>query len=133
MFSFEREILGHLASMKNSRGFNGQTRRSFKKKAALQFEEDCLRQLGGGRAPFPGRVVVVARINYGHPLSDLEPALLMDCLQKANVIANDRQVVGIGVWKDATDKVRPRVWFKVEEDCPESPASQALRAIVFQN
>lgn len=127
MFRFEREIVGHLASMKNGRGFSGVTKRSFKKKAALQFEEDCLKQLGCGREPWPGPVVLLARITYGHPLSDLDPALLMDCLQKANVIKNDRQVQGMNVWKTETDRANPRVWFQVREDHPDDAVCRALR------
>lgn len=112
MWSFEKEVLGTLASMKNGRGFNMAARRSFKKKTALQFEEDFARQVGAGRVPYLGPVLLLARVWYKSPLSDLDVALLCDCLQKANVIANDRQVLQ-HVTEKTLDRGRPRVWVKL--------------------
>lgn len=115
--------------MKNGRAFNPKAKVFYKQASAREFEDGFLRQVGASRQPFGGPVFLFARIHYRSKLSDLDEALLMDLLQKANIIANDRQIEGKLCWK-FYDREAPRVWFCVMEVEPNSKLFTMLKGLL---
>lgn len=82
-----------------------------KSKSALEFEKVAITQLAllrKGADPITCNVGVKVTIWYRSRRSDLSPELVFDCLQKAGVIANDRQIFEYFARKEI-DKNNPRV------------------------
>lgn len=98
-------IPGHCYSLKTSRTIfrNKATGRMFpgKRKKLENYERQAvlfLRQAWGRRPPLAGTVLVSMVIYYSGPEPDaFGPAeTVFDCLQKAEVVENDRQLVPSG-------------------------------------
>ena len=116
-------ILGHLPSMKNGRAIfrNRMTGKPFSAKSnearayagsfVLQVPAECKRlALGSEKTPLRAIVSVWYRSNR----SDLDTALVYDCLQAAGVISNDRYVLEHHEFKHI-DRRNPRVEITLEE------------------
>lgn len=84
-----------------------------KSKKARDYADDFLAQVKRQK-PLEGDIRIDATIYYASKLSDLDVAYLMDLMQKAGLIDNDRQVVEIHAYKEF-DKKNPRVEFEIEE------------------
>lgn len=111
---FECTILGACQSKANSRRAVAGGR-FIKSQAALEFERDALIQIKHafkGRNPIGGDVGIEVTIWYRSKRSDLSPELVFDCLQKAGVLFNDRQIREYSARKE-WDKTRPRVQLTV--------------------
>lgn len=109
--SYERVILGHLASKSNGRRkttWGG----VIKSKVAMEFEDDFFRQTGTSRVPLDGPLGISVTVYYADNRRDLDISLLQDCLQKANFILNDRQIVEIHALRKI-DRKKPRVDFRL--------------------
>lgn len=115
-------VLGFLPSMKNSRRIlkNRKTGKPFSAKSdeAVKYVEDFLlqvppeyRDLGLGSLTQPLRLC--ATVYYRSRRSDLDIALVLDCLQRAGVIANDRHIVEQHLYAEV-DEVNPRVELALE-------------------
>jgi len=102
-------IKGELKSKANSRRV---TRNGLiiKSKAALEFMEYAVLQLQQQYKgePIEYKVYLDLVIYYPNRRSDLSPELFFDCLQKAGVLKNDRQIYGYVAIKEL-DKENPRV------------------------
>lgn len=102
-------IYGEPASKANSRrigrvstkgwGGLGSGFRIIKSAKALQYEKDFLIQakdfmiqVKGLKKPLEGDLVLHCTIYYRTKRPDLDESLVMDCLQKAGIIENDRQI-----------------------------------------
>jgi len=71
----------------------------------------CGLKLGGKDKP----LVVKGDIYYKHKyVADLSIELILDCMTKAGIIADDRYVVGHNIWK-RQDKENPRIDLWVRE------------------
>ena len=116
-------ILGHLPSMKNRREMakNHRTGKLFPRKndEALKYVADfCLqvppecRNLALGSPRTPLRAIV--SVFYRSARSDLDTALVYDCLQLAGVIANDVHIHEHHEYKHV-DADNPRVEITLEE------------------
>ena len=64
--------------------------------------------------PFEGNIRFSAIVYYVDRRRDLDVALIQDCLQKAGIIKNDRQVQEIHAFRKI-DKLNPRTIFTLEE------------------
>ena len=109
-------IHAECASKSNSRRLvpNGKGGvRSIKSKKALDFVKLFIEAASADK-PILGPVQVSVRFYYSSRRPDLDAALFMDALQKANIIANDRQVFDLHATKylDAND---PRVEWSVRQ------------------
>lgn len=109
-------VPGKLVSMKNRKI---QTRRgfSFKNPEVVQYErafplfvpqEYRNLRLGSLTEPLAASI----KVFYPSRRSDLDVALVLDCLQSAGVIANDRYVVEQHLFS-AVDRVHPRVEIEI--------------------
>jgi Holliday junction resolvase RusA-like endonuclease len=110
-------ILGEPASKSNSRKMV--VRRSKKKgklylapvksDKALSYEEDAILQLKPLRPkePIGEDLELTCHIWYANRRSDLDESLIMDLLQKAEIIINDRQIRSKHIY-GYVDKHRPR-------------------------
>src|SRR5882672_1327856 len=111
---FECTILGACQSKANSRRAVAGGR-FIKSQAALEFERDALIQIRHAlknRNPIGGDVGIEVTIWYRSKRSDLSPELVFDCLQKAGVLFNDRQIREYSARKE-WDKTRPRAQLTV--------------------
>lgn len=115
-------VPGQLGSKSNQRQLvtfgRGENRRPalIKSAKARAYESAFMAAiLGSGLAPkepYEGPVVLVAGCHYEDRRRDLDVALLQDCLQRAGIIKNDRQVEEIHAYR-YVDKERPRVEFEL--------------------
>lgn len=106
-------ILSHLASKSNSRrktNWGG----VIKSEAAMSFEHDFFLQCIGKKEAYPGPVSMSVHVYYADNRRDLDISLLQDCIQKAGIIKNDRQIQEIHAWRHV-DKEKPRVIFELCE------------------
>ncbi len=87
-----------------------------KSKGALEFEEEAILQLKQQfkKEPIEINVFLDLIIYYPSKRSDLSPELFFDCLQKAGILANDRQIYGYTAYK-RFDKEKPRVLCTIYE------------------
>lgn len=113
-------ILGHLPSMKNSRRILRQkgSGRPFSAKSeeSVRYVGDfCLQvppEAANGALTGPLRTHV--SVWYRSERSDLDCALVYDCLQASGVIRNDRQIIEKHEYRHV-DKKNPRVEITIEE------------------
>lgn len=105
-------ILGSPVSKANSRrivSFGGKIR-SIKSQKGLEYETSCITQLkkqNGSKTPLRGSVGVEITIWYQSRRNDLDPSIILDCMQKALVYENDRQIIQMTLFKEL-DKESPR-------------------------
>ena len=87
-----------------------------KSKGALEFEETAILQLNQQYKgePITSNVYLICDIYYPTKRNDLSPELFFDCLQKAGVLENDRQIWSYSAFKHI-DKENPRVECTVYE------------------
>lgn len=94
-------IYGEPASKANSRRIvytRGRVR-SIKSRKAIGYVAAFCAQAAKLAVPITCDVVLTVRIWYASRRPDLDVALIMDCLQRAGIIKNDRQVVEIHAYK----------------------------------
>lgn len=107
-------IFGHCQSKANSRRLvvHRATRKPMfiKNKKALDFEKDFINQVRGNApfVPIEHDVELKCEIYYPSNRNDLDESLVMDCLQKAGIIKNDRQIKR-KIISGFVDKEQPRV------------------------
>lgn len=116
-------INAELASKANSRRLVkfGARMASIKSKPALSFMATAAESLGAvitkmrahGQDTLPPPYVVTARVTYRTERPDLDPALLLDALQAAGIIDNDRHVRELHAYKTAPNKMDPKVEWEV--------------------
>jgi Holliday junction resolvase RusA-like endonuclease len=110
-------LYGQLASLKNSRQmvYVGGKPRLIPKKEAVQWEKDAIAQIPvDHRVGLEGPIRLTCEVYYASRRPDLDIALLMDTLQHAEVIKNDRQIQEIHATKKL-DADNPRVELLLEE------------------
>ncbi len=105
-------IPGEPASKANSRRLvrRGKRTISIKSEKAQKYQDDALRHIARHARPveqFLGPVEVIADVYYASDRPDLDPSLIFDILQAAQVYKNDRQVRRQFVQK-FIDRDRPR-------------------------
>lgn len=110
-------VNGQLPSLKNRRRVfrNRKTGAPIiaKSQEAMDYETRFLRAVPeSAKVGYEGPVSVKVRVWYQSRRSDLSTELLFDLLQKAGVIANDRQVHHVESFK-GLDPERPRVHLTV--------------------
>jgi len=106
---------GQLVSSKNRRrivGFKTGRPRLIKSKPALDYEKAAAKEVWRGAKGIEGPVSLTAHVFYSTRRPDLDVQLLMDVLQKARVILDDRQIHQIIATK-YVDKVNPRVEWQI--------------------
>lgn len=110
-------VLGALKSKANSRRMvrSGNRTLFIKSKGAMEFVEGAEWQL---RAQYKGEPIesnikLDLDIYYPNNRSDLSPELFFDCLQRAGVIKNDKQIMEYSCRK-LLDKNKPRVECELE-------------------
>jgi Holliday junction resolvase RusA-like endonuclease len=109
-------IYGELASKSNRRVWKGPGHLE-KSHKAKQFCRDFARQITGTIRPArPSEcdVVLFASVYYSTRKSDLDHALLSDCIQASGFIRNDRQIREYHV-VGKIDKYQPRVVWWLQE------------------
>ncbi len=115
-FQFAATVEGELASKSNQRRLVRFGRRiaSIKSAKALSYLERFLWTVRSAapRQPYAGDVALWASVYYASRRPDLDVALLQDCIQRAGIIKNDRQVRELHAW-GYLDAARPRVEFKL--------------------
>ena len=110
-------ILGEPASKSNQRRFiPGAIPRFIKSAKALHYTDSFISQarLQSKSSPLEGSLKLSADIYYASHRPDLDESLIMDALQKAEIINNDRQIV----WKDIRrfiDRANPRSRIIIKE------------------
>lgn len=107
-------ILGKLPRKSNSRRVVrwGSKIGVIKSPEALQYVRDFNAQVPrSARIGYTGEVVLVARIYYPSRRSDLSDEMLMDCIEGAGILLNDRQIKGKCIPPVNIDPERPRVEF----------------------
>lgn len=117
-------IPAECASKSNSRRFT-KTGRLIKSKKALDFVEVAGVSVLKQEPLYDGPVSVTAYCYYASRRPDLDPQLLLDCLQ-GKVYVNDRQVVELKAVK-CIDRKNPRVeWIAdyAEWEWSKTPAPQ---------
>lgn len=112
-------ILGSPQSKANSRMIirNGGLTRSIKSPQARLYEELCIDQLNSQKPatePLSKPVGVEITIWYKTKRNDLDPSIILDCMQKAGVYENDRLVEEMILHK-RWDKNNPRSEIHVYE------------------
>lgn len=112
-------ILGNPQSKANSRMIvrTGGVTRSIKSLKARLYEELCLTQLASQKTfkkPLNKPVGVEMTIWYKTKRNDLDPSIILDCMQKAGVYENDRLVEEMVLHKK-WDKDNPRSEIRVYE------------------
>ena len=111
-------IPGQLVSMKNGRKIVmfGKRPGSIKSDKARAWEKIAIAAIreatGDGWITIQGPVCLTVRAYYANARSDLDTALLHDCLQAAGAIQNDKQIVEEHAYR-LTDKDNPRVEFEL--------------------
>lgn len=115
---YDRTVLGHLASKSNGRRkttWGG----VIKSEAAMEFEDDFFKQVPYAKVPMLGPIRMTAHVWYADNRRDLDISLLQDCIQKREILKNDRQIVEIHAFRHV-DKAKPRVHFVLESIKPEA-------------
>lgn len=113
-------VFGALVSKSNSRQIvrRGNRIASIKSSKGLAYESSAIMQLTvlklklAPPPPFLGDLTFTATIYYPSRRNDLDCSLFQDCLQKAGVIGNDRQLKEIHLYH-GLDKLNPRVEFSI--------------------
>ena len=103
-------ILGEPASKANSRqlGKTWKGKPIIRKSAkALSYREFALYQIARPKEPFTEEVTLFATIYYRTQRPDLDESLIMDILQEAGVVKNDRLIREKHIYH-AIDKDNPR-------------------------
>ena len=115
MIDFSGTVQGSLVSKANSRRVT-RTGMVIKSQKALDFTESAIYQLRSlyKKAPIESPVGLELTIFYDSRRPDLSPELFFDCLEKAGVLKNDRQIFEYFCRKEL-DKDNPRVEFSVYE------------------
>jgi Holliday junction resolvase RusA-like endonuclease len=113
---WEATILGEPASKSNSRQIvrMGGKPRLIKSKKALAYARQFHLQAPRMplREPILGDVLMWCRIHYATRRPDLDESLIMDALQAAEIIGNDRQIKAkVVLW--ALDRENPRSEIKL--------------------
>lgn len=80
-----------------------------KSEKALQYEKDFLAQVVRPKKPLEGDLILHCTIFYRTNRPDLDESLVMDCLQKAGIIGNDRQIKEKHIYHGGIQKENPRV------------------------
>jgi Holliday junction resolvase RusA-like endonuclease len=115
-WQWEATILGEPASKSNRRQIikiGGKTR-LIKSKKALAYAREFHLQAPRMplREPILGDVLLWCRIHYASRRPDLDESLIMDALQAAEIIGNDRQIKAkVVLW--ALDRENPRSEIKL--------------------
>ena len=115
-WKWEATILGEPASKSNSRQIvrMGGKPRLIKSKKALAYARQFHLQAPRMplREPILGDVLMWCRIHYATRRPDLDESLIMDALQAAEIIGNDRQIKAkVVLW--ALDRENPRSEIKL--------------------
>ena len=115
-WKWEATILGEPASKSNSRQIvrMGGKPRLIKSKKALAYARQFHLQAPRMplREPILGDVLMWCRIHYASRRPDLDESLIMDALQAAEIIKNDRQIKAkVVLW--ALDRENPRSEIKL--------------------
>jgi len=111
---WEATILGEPASKSNSRQIvrMGNSPRLIKSKKALGYAQAFAMQAPKISQPILDDVLMWCRIHYASRRPDLDESLIMDALQAAQIIGNDRQIKAkIILW--ALDRGDPRAEIKL--------------------
>lgn len=120
-------ILGEPCSKANSRIMivNKGKRRCIKSAKAQAYVESFLWQakeinstLIKGTFPLKGNVKLACTIYYASYRKDLDESLIMDCLQKAGILKNDRQIKEKHVYH-RIDKKNPRTQIELYNISPK--------------
>lgn len=109
-------ILGSPQSKSNSRMIT-RSGLSIKSPQARIYEASCIEQLNRQKTvtePLERPVLVEITIWYKSKLSDLDPSIILDCMQKAGIYKNDRLVYEMVLHKKH-DKDNPRSEVTVSE------------------
>ena len=109
-WDWSQEIKGEPASKSNSRRLirvKGKAR-VIKSEKALRYKEEFLSQVKALEDPLEGDVEFGVVVWYATRRPDLDVSLIMDLLQDAGVIKNDRQIKIIRAYHQL-DKENPRV------------------------
>ena len=113
-WAWEATILGEPASKSNRRQIvkMGGKPRLIKSKKALSYTLAFSLQVPKIAQPIDGDVLMWCRIHYASRRPDLDESLIMDALQAAMIIGNDRQIKAKAVlW--ALDRENPRAEIKL--------------------
>ena len=113
-WAWEATILGEPASKSNSRQIvrMGGSPRLIKSKKALSYAQHFSLQAPRIGQPIMDDVLMWCRIFYASRRPDLDESLIMDALQAAQIIGNDRQIKAkIVLW--ALDRANPRSEIKL--------------------
>ncbi|MCI0443012.1 hypothetical protein L0152_07320 [bacterium] len=86
--------------------------RFIKSQKAFSYERDFLYQVRRPQKEITENIALICRIYYGSRRSDLDESLIMDLLQKAGVIANDRQI-RVKVISGFVDPTNPRAEIEI--------------------
>jgi len=89
-------IYGTLYGKANSRRLvtNRRTGKSMmiKQDGALRFEQDFMAQAKRPLVPYEGKVALSTIVYYPNNRQDLEIELLKDCIERAGILKNDKQI-----------------------------------------
>lgn len=119
-WDWTQEVKGEPASKSNSRRLirvKGKTR-VIKSEKALRYKEEFLSQVKALEDPIEGDVELGVVVWYATRRPDLDVSLIMDLLQDAGVIKNDRQIKIIRAYHQL-DRENPRAVIglrKISED-----------------
>jgi Holliday junction resolvase RusA-like endonuclease len=108
-------VYGSLVSKANSRRIT-RTGLVIKSQKAIEFTHSAILQLRSiyKKKPIENNVGLELTIFYDSRRPDLSPELFFDCLEKAGVLKNDRQIHEYFCRKEL-DKTKPRVEFVLYE------------------
>lgn len=115
MISFT--VLGHCPRKSNSRRIvrMGTRIASIKSKEALEYEQSFILQIPRKlKKNIECKLALTAYIYYRSRRSDLSDELFCDCLEKADIIKNDRQIAEKHLFC-LVDKDNPRIEFTLDE------------------
>ena len=118
---WEQTIQGEPASKANSRRlvtFGGKPR-VIKSKKALDYSREFAVQVKAPEQIIIDDISVTVHVWYKTRRPDLDPSLIFDLLQKAEVIKNDRQIKEIHAYHHL-DKENPRAWIMIQRCQGES-------------
>ena len=86
-----------------------------KQEGALQFVHDFMAQARRPPVPFEGQVSLSGIIYYPNNRQDLEVELLKDCIEKAGILKNDKQITEYKRIIRKLNKDTPRVVFALRQ------------------
>ncbi len=112
-------LLGQLYSKSNSRQliFSKGKPRIIKNPKAIKCKKEFVMQLKAqwhGKAPIPQPAHLICTVYYQSRRSDLDITLLMDAIEEAGVVENDRHIWKYQATKEI-DKDNPRVEMEIFE------------------